>query len=320
MDHFFSCDWGTSSFRLRLIQAKNLAVVAETKSSRGISDTYKLWQEKGGTVLSRADFYASIVKDEIRSLQQNLNMVTDGIPVLFSGMASSTIGMVDLPYKKLPFNLDGSDLKTEFMADSTGANPFVIISGAMTDCDVMRGEETKIVGCDTLLDNKDQEQLLILPGTHPKHIVIKNSQAVSFKTYMTGEFFNLLSVNSILSASVEEGGDFGDPQNQERFKEGVKASRHSNLLHASFMVRTNEVLKNIPSQQNLHYLSGLLIGTELGGLKPEIPIYLVGGAVHASFYKLACDELGLRINKEIDADLALIKGQLVIFSRFINLY
>ena len=128
MDYFFSCDWGTSSFRLRLIQAKDLAILAETKSSHGISETYKHWQQKGGTVLSRADFYASIVKNEIKLLQQNLNRVTDGIPVLFSGMASSTIGMVDLPYKKLPFNLDGSDLKTEFMADTTGANPFVIIS------------------------------------------------------------------------------------------------------------------------------------------------------------------------------------------------
>jgi 2-dehydro-3-deoxygalactonokinase len=320
MDYFFSCDWGTSSFRLRLIQAKDLAILAETKSSRGISETYKLWQQKGGTVLSRADFYASIVKNEIKLLQQNLNRVTDSIPVLFSGMASSTIGMVDLSYKKMPFNLDGSDLKTEFMADTTGANPFVIISGAMTDCDVMRGEETKVVGCYALLDNKDQEQLLILPGTHPKHIVVKNNQAVSFKTYMTGEFFNLLSVNSILAASVEEGGDFGDPQNQERFREGVRASRHSNLLHASFMVRTNQVLKNIPSQQNLHYLSGLLIGAELGGIKPDVPIYLVGGVVHASLYKLACDELGLTINKEIDADLALIKGQQVIFSRFMRLY
>lgn len=320
MDYFFSCDWGTSSFRLRLIKANDLSVLAEAKSNRGISETYKLWQQKEGTGLSRTDFYANIVQDKIKSLQQRLNMVTDGIPVLFSGMASSTIGMVDLPYKRLPFNLDGSDLKIEVMRNSAGVNPFVVISGASTDCDVMRGEETKIVGCQTLLDNRDQEQLLILPGTHPKHIVVKNSQAISFKTYMTGEFFNLLSVDSILSASVEEGGDLDDPHNQERFIEGVRAGRHSNLLHASFMVRTNQVLKNIPPKQNLHYLSGLLIGTELGDLKPDVSIYLVGGAVHASLYKLACNELNLRVNQELDADLALIKGQQVIFSNFMNLY
>ncbi|ATP55264.1 2-keto-3-deoxy-galactonokinase [Pedobacter ginsengisoli] len=319
MDYFFSCDWGTSSFRLRLIRASDLVVIAETKSSRGISDTYKLWQQTS-TLSLRSDFYANIVKDEIKFLQQDLSMPTDGIPVLFSGMASSTIGMVDLPYKRLPFNLDGSDLKIEFITNSAAANPFVVISGACTDCDVMRGEETKIVGCQSLLDNSDQEQLLILPGTHPKHIVVKNNQAIDFKTYMTGEFFNLLSVDSILSASVAEGGDLDDPQNQDSFIEGVRASRHSNLLHASFMVRTNQVLKNIPPTQNFHYLSGLLIGTELGGLKPDVPIYLVGGAVHASLYKLACNELNLRVNMEIDADLALIKGQQAIFSRLTGQY
>jgi len=318
MDYFFSCDWGTSSFRLRLIRTKDLVVIAETKSSRGISDTYKLWQQISASSL-RSDFYANIVKDEIKFLQQDLSIPTDGIPVLFSGMASSTIGMLDLPYKKMPFNVDGSDLKIEFIINGVGVNPFVIISGAKTDCDVMRGEETKVVGCQSFLGNND-EQMLILPGTHPKHILVKNNQAISFKTYMTGEFFNLLSVNGVLSASVAEGGDFDDFQNQEYFKAGVAASRGSNLLHASFMVRTNQVLKDIAPEQNFYYLSGLLIGTELSRLQPEVPVYLVGGSVHAALYKLACNELNLSVNKEIDADHALIRGQHAIFSKSSGLY
>nr|WP_068889122.1 2-dehydro-3-deoxygalactonokinase [Pedobacter panaciterrae] len=320
MDYFFSCDWGTSSFRLRLIQAKDLLVLGEIKHNRGISHTYKLWQQKVDSGLSRVDFYADIIKDEIRSLQQNLNIVTDGIPVLFSGMASSTIGMVDMPYKRLPFNPDGSDLKIELITGSTKVNPFVVISGAKTDCDVMRGEETKVVGCEMLLNNGAQEQMLVLPGTHPKHIVVKNNQVINFKTYMTGELFNLLSVNSILSASVEEGGDLDNIENQHCFMEGVAAGRNSNLLHATFMVRTNQVLKNIPPKQNSHYLSGLLIGAELGELKEDVPILLVSGALHAPLYRLACEQLHLNVYNEIDADLALIKGQQIIFSGFTGLY
>ena len=320
MDYFFSCDWGTSSFRLRLIQAKDLKVLAETKNSHGISDTYKLWQQQTGTALTRSDFYVAIVVREIRSLQQDLKITTNDIPVLLSGMASSTIGMLDLPYQRLPFNLDSSDLKIESIEATAETNPFLIISGACTDSDVMRGEETKIVGCASILDNGDQEQLLLLPGTHPKHVVIKNNQAISFKTYMTGEVFKLLSVNSILSASVEEGGDFDDFENQRLFRDGVAASRDSNLLHSIFMVRTNQILKKIPLRENLYYLSGLLIGAELKELKADVPICMVVGGVHGPLYHLACDQLNLNVNKEIDADLALIKGHEIIFSRFSDFY
>jgi 2-dehydro-3-deoxygalactonokinase len=38
-----------------------------------------------------------------------------GVPVILSGMASSTIGMVDMPYKQIPIKLDGSDLEIKVL-------------------------------------------------------------------------------------------------------------------------------------------------------------------------------------------------------------
>lgn len=319
MDKFLSCDWGTSSFRLRLVQANDLKVIAEENNGQGIADTYKLWQQQNENSASRLNFYKSVIKNQLQSLGQKLNISLDAIPVILSGMASSTIGMIDLPYKELPFNLDGSDLEVRFLDAKETYNQFIIISGARTDNDVMRGEETKIVGCISSLADAEQEQLLILPGTHPKHIVIKNNKAVSFKTFMTGEFFDLLSTQSVLSASVKKGGYFNDPANQQSFSDGVKASQTSDLLHASFMVRTNQVLKNVSKQQNFYYLSGLLIGTELKGLKRNIPIYLVGDAALISYYIAACNALNITLSKQIDADFALIKGQQTIFSQYYSI-
>lgn len=316
MDQFLSCDWGTSSFRLRLIGADHLNVIAEIKSDSGIASTYKAWEQAGSDPLKRKDFYAGIIKEQVKLLSQKMAIPLNNIPIVLSGMASSTIGLIDLSYKKLPFSLDGSDLEMKFFDEAQDFNPLIIVSGAKTDDDVMRGEETKIIGCSSALINRDQEQLLILPGTHPKHIVVKAGKAIAFKTYMTGEFFDLLSTKSVLAASVQEGGDFNDPVNQESFINGVKAGQTSDLLHAGFMVRTNQVLKDISKQQNFYYLSGLLIGTELKDLKPTIPVYLVGGSTHQSLYTLACRIAGINITQQLDADVALIKGQQLIFLRY----
>lgn len=316
MDQFLSCDWGTSSFRLRLIGADHLNVIAEIKSDSGIASTYKAWEQAGSDPLKRKDFYAGIIKEQVKLLSQKMAIPLNNIPIVLSGMASSTIGLIDLSYKKLPFSLDGSDLEMKFFDEAQDFNPLIIVSGAKTDDDVMRGEETKIIGCSSALINRDQEQLLILPGTHPKHIVVKAGKAIAFKTYMTGEFFDLLSTKSVLAASVQEGGDFNDPVNQESFINGVKAGQTSDLLHAGFMVRTNQVLKDISKQQNFYYLSGLLIGTELKDLKPTIPVYLVGGSTHQSLYTLASRTAGINITQQLDADAALIKGQQLIFLRY----
>ncbi|PIQ21791.1 MAG: 2-keto-3-deoxy-galactonokinase, partial [Cytophagales bacterium CG18_big_fil_WC_8_21_14_2_50_42_9] len=212
MDLFLSCDWGTSSFRLRLIQLSDLKIIAEEKTGRGIAETYQKWKQTGGNEADRFKFYQSYITDQIGVLSKKANIPLDKIPVMLSGMASSTIGMLDLAYKELPFSLDGSDLKTEII-QVEGANKFIIISGARTEHDVMRGEETKVVGCSLATDQSYPEKLLILPGTHPKHIIIKDNQVIGFKTYMTGEFFDLLANQSVLSASVEKGGDFMAPEN-----------------------------------------------------------------------------------------------------------
>jgi 2-dehydro-3-deoxygalactonokinase len=316
MDKFLSCDWGTTSFRLRLIKADNLKVIGEIKSEQGIAATFGLWQQQAGPSVEREAFYFGIVDKNMALLSEKAGVDLIGVPVILSGMASSTIGMADMPYKQIPINLDGSDLEIKVL--SNGNNPYAIISGACTGDDVMRGEETKILGCAPLLPKSDTEHLLILPGTHPKHIFIKGDTVISFKTYMTGEFFDLLTTHSILAASVSGGGDFEQPENRGNFLEGVRSGRTANLLHQSFMARTNQVLKKMPPQQNYHYLSGLLIGAELKEINPGTTVCLIGSTTHMALYALACNDIGINVIKEIDADEALIRGQRLVFDRYFN--
>lgn len=313
MDKFLSCDWGTTSFRLRLIDVNTLQVMAEHKNDYGIAETYRNWERQDADATKRKSFYTAILKEQIAALSQQVGINLDNTPVILSGMASSTIGLIDLPYKLLPFNLDGSDLEIRFFDGDANFNPLIIVSGAQTDNDVMRGEETKIIGCASLLPNQDQEQLLVLPGTHPKHIIIANGKAIAFKTYMTGELFDLLVNKSVLAASVDSGGSF-NADNKRAFAEGLKASQLAELLNAVFMVRTNQILKHLPRQQNYYYLSGLLIGAELKELNSTTPLVLVGGESHLALYAFACQKFNIQISQQINADDALIKGQQIIFT------
>lgn len=309
MDSFLSCDWGTSSFRLRLVRTQDLLVLGEIRSASGISDTFRQWKERRAEADSRQQFYAAVLRGQLTLLSEQLDRSLEGIPVILSGMASSTVGIQELPYKKLPFRLDGSDLLTETLHPPGLDNGLILVSGARTDGDVMRGEETKIVGCLPALKSAGGRQLLILPGTHPKHVRLDAGYVTGFRTYMTGEFFDLLSRHSILAVSVAEGGAFHDAESERWFAEGVIAGRTSGLLYAAFGVRINELLRGVPKTANYYYLSGLLIGTELAQVGKDVPVYLVAGASHAEWYGTALRVLGVSVERTLDADEALVEGQ-----------
>ena len=309
MDKFLSCDWGTSSFRLRLISLPGLIVLADEKSGEGIASVFNLWKEKKIIEENRFDFYLSVLNKGIKNLEQQLQTGLKNIPVIISGMASSSIGMIEIPYKSLPFHVDGSDLIAKKIAGIDGfPNEIFFISGIRTENDVLRGEETQLVGC------SEEDGLYLFPGTHSKHITVKNRSAVDFKTYMTGEFFGLLADKSILSTSVVK--TTATDQSLQAFDKGVNDAA-LNLLHAAFLVRTNQLFNKYSKEENYYYLSGLLIGSELKDLKntSHSNIFLVGAEELCSYYKKALQilEPGKSI-KTINADEATIKGQYKIIS------
>ncbi|HEX8277935.1 MAG TPA: 2-dehydro-3-deoxygalactonokinase [Segetibacter sp.] len=320
MKHFLSCDWGTTAFRLRLVETDGIKVIEEQSTRQGIGDTYQRWKQSSESGKERLPFYLDIISGHIKAIGERTGTSLDDLPLIISGMASSTIGMVDLPYKALPARVDGSNfiVHTIKPADEFKNTAF-IISGLRTEDDVMRGEETKLAGCYPA-NNSNAISTYIFPGTHPKHVEVKNGEAIAFKTYMTGEFFELLSKKSILSASVAEGGSLQSGNNVQNFEKGVRDSIHSNLLHQCFLIRTNDVFKKLNRQQNYHYLSGLMIGSELKELLSDSrDITVVGGSALSAQYVTALQVLELpkqgAILRTEDADEALMKGQIKVLKR-----
>ena len=225
-------------------------------------------------------------------------------PIVISGMAGSSIGWKELPYARLPFRLDGSDAVVNEIEPDT-----FLISGVRSEDDVMRGEETELLG----LEIGREEAVAILPGTHSKHCVLRNGAMVSFRTFMSGELHALLGSHGILRQSVGPGWD------EAAFLEGIDASIREPLTSSLFKVRTRSLLHGKSPESNGSFLSGLLIGSELSALPEGVPLILAAAGSIASPYRLAFRALGLegrsRILREEESAALAVRGQRKILER-----
>jgi len=304
MSYFLSCDWGTSNFRLRLIDVNTEEIIEEVHSGQGSAAVYKEWIESNQPNSNRIKFYQKILTEAISQLNTN---VIKGTPLIISGMASSSIGIQELPYLQFPFNLIDSKVHiSKIDVDSLFLFPIYLISGYRTDRDIMRGEETILLGG---FVSENNDGVYILPGTHSKHVLVTNGIATEFRTYITGELFNLLVKNSIISNSVESGNE------PESFLSGIRDAQTINILSGIFSIRVRHLLNESTPVQNYQYLSGLIIGTELKEIGASIPcIYIIGENPLLQLYVdgLATLGIGKKINI-LDAKDSFIKGHCKIY-------
>ena len=318
------CDWGTTSFRLRLVERQNYEVLAEYLTKDGVAGTFRNWKEQDE--INRFDFYAEILKNSIKELAKKTSFILDTIPVIVSGMASSSIGMEELPYAELPFESNGSQASVKVFKDFNGKNaPLVLVSGLKSHEDVMRGEEAQLMGLLKLNEisiQASEKIVFVFPGTHSKHISVKDRFVIDFQTFMTGEIYNILTEHSILKDSVLSGSGtvLMQPDEIKAFLKGVEISGTSALLHSLFTVRTGQLFGQFTKQQNSFYLSGLLIGSELRQLKDENYDRLVicSGKHLYEHYKRAAEAISLKFNTTYIQpellDKATIAGQVQIFN------
>jgi|SRR5579862_572887 len=288
---FVACDWGTSNFRLRLVKGK---VRREVKTDEG---TAKLAASGG----DRRAAFKAVLEAGLRGLRAPASL-----PVLISGMASSTIGWKELPYAKVPFALDGRDAVWEKIEPGV-----YLISGLRTDTEILRGEETEAIGLVSLLGREMPfEAVLVLPGTHSKHLDVNPGGIASFRTYMTGELFDLLARHSVLRHST----DPAAPVDKAAFLEGVEESTKRPITGALFRVRTRQVLGKKRAPSNTSFLSGLLIGSELGTLRgSDVAIVLAAGKALRASYTAAAEALGLGPRlRSVDSDGLSVLGQSVL--------
>lgn len=266
----FACDWGTSSFRLILASRATGIVLGRTATNAGAA-TFS-------GVADRPTAFSSYLEAQVRELLAAAlggsirSHPRPSIPIWVSGMASSSIGWRELPYISVPLDLETPELNVEALDVLSPDLPFPVflVSGVRTDGDIIRGEETQVLGLLSTSARRGlrEDALLILPGTHSKHLRIEDGCLVGFTTYITGELFALLAETSVLRHSVDATALRGEEASRlldGAFADGVRAACERPLSAALFQVRTGQILRHRKRDEGAAFLSGILIGSELAG-------------------------------------------------------
>ena len=220
--------------------------------------------------------------------------VTGPLPAIASGMIGSAQGWVEAPYVDLPAG--AAQLAKQLVPVSGVALrivPGLAQRGASPD--VMRGEETQIVGALATRPDLD-DGLIILPGTHSKWVRLAEGRVREFSTYMTGELFAVLRAHSILGRLAP-----AEPRDPAivgaAFARGVSAAQRSagGLGPILFSTRASVLVGALAGESSLEYLSGLLIGDELraGLARSGRPAALIGDPTLCARYVAALEQFGI---------------------------
>lgn len=300
--HFISIDWGTTNFRLRMVQSEDLNVLFEIKNDQGIRTLFEQFSRQN--TLLQKDFFTQFLRKQVNTLPAEYL----SWPVVLSGMASSSIGLEELPYADFPFPQSGKTLIYKSL-ELPGGRKTLLISGVKSETGMMRGEETQAIG---LAEHLTTNGILILPGTHSKHIRYEDGTFTGLHNFMTGEVFEVLSQKSILAASVAAGP--WDSAAEAAFKTGLDLGFAGKLNTSLLLVRANHVIRQTSKTDNFYLLSGLLIGDELLVLKNEKgTIFLAASEPIFTIYKTALNHcLGNRELVFFDEKMlenALLSGQ-----------
>ena len=205
-----------------------------------------------------------------------------GVPALACGMVGSAHGWREAPYVACPARLDRLHEQLAAVRTSGGATvhivPGLIDEPLQSTPDVMRGEETQVLGLVHARPALADQACVLMPGTHAKWVQLRHGAVAGFRTRMTGEVYALLRSHSVLARLMAADDTDWNP---DAFEAGVAAAQRANgvdLLGRLFSVRTLGLTQRWPAEALSDHLSGLLIGHELvAGLRQaEGALALVG--------------------------------------------
>ena len=257
-------DWGTSSLRAYRLGADG-AIVETREAPKGILSV-------------AAGEFPQVLEQQIAGWRER--------PIVMSGMVGSRQGWVEVPYVQCPAGPKEIASHLSRVSPDTWIAPGVSFVDESGVPDVMRGEETQILG---VLDQLGDPSLVCLPGTHSKWVQVREGKIAAIRTYFTGELFAVLRAHSLLGRMMAEGA-----ADEQAFAEGIdRSADEGGLLHHLFGVRTRGLFGELAPAASASYLSGLLIGHELRSMSAEKPFFLLGVPALVAGYARAAAMLGL---------------------------
>jgi 2-dehydro-3-deoxygalactonokinase len=276
---FVACDWGTSNLTLALCDVDGQAL--ETRKGPGAAGSRGRFEQ---------------VFDELTADWQRMH---GSLPAVMCGMVGSAFGWREAPY--LPCPADLNELADEPVAVRAGVSigPGMRGTNPLGAPDVMRGEETQLLGARCIGSVSTGKWLVCMPGTHTKWVSMNGSIVQEFLTAPTGELFAMLCEHSVLVRDSSTPIEHHAPEFERGLAESAKHPEAS-LLHQLFQSRSLRLDKQLEARGAASWMSGLLIGTDVRGTlalftehSAAAPVYVIGTPQLTQSYAQALGRHGL---------------------------
>lgn len=266
MGTYITIDGGTTSTRVHLVR------------DEVICDTIKLDIGARASIDEHEKYIVSI-KNAVDEITLR-NKVENIEKILASGMITCELGLCNLPHINVPAGISElHDTMYETKITDISEIPFVFVRGVkidsedIADFDMMRGEETELMG---IVDEEYSDCIYVLPGSHSKIIrTDEKGRIVSFSTMLSGEMIVSLSQGTILKDAVDLS---VDKINSEYLLKGYDFAETVGINKALFKVR---VLKNnfgCSKEEVYSFFIGIILCDEISNIiKDNIGTVFLGG-------------------------------------------
>lgn len=245
-------DWGTTHLRLHLCRG---ATVLDKADGAGIGSL---------TVSAEATLFAAL---------DAWTRKHGPLPIWLAGMVGSRNGWREVPYASCPAGV--TELRSALLRFEARGHSIAIAAGVsctnpLGAPDVMRGEETQILGALATHPALGRgRNIIALPGTHTKWALVEDGKLKSFQTSLSGELYALLRDRStLLKASAVETNEAAERRGFEAGLQRSREMRNVPLSHLLFEVRARQLIEGMTHAEASTYLSGLIIGQDVLGALP----------------------------------------------------
>lgn len=195
MSTYITVDGGTTNTRISLVRDMK------------VEDTIKFNIGARIGIDNNTMLCDAIKRGILEILERNRLKERNISKIIASGMLTSEFGLINLEHIEIPAGIkELHDSMVEVTLENISSVPFVFIRGVRTSCksiedaDMMRGEESELVG---LSDSLVENAIYILPGSHSKHIKTDvDGKITDITTMLTGEMIAAISQGTILKDAV----------------------------------------------------------------------------------------------------------------------
>jgi 2-dehydro-3-deoxygalactonokinase len=209
--------------------------------------------------------------------------------IVLCGMAGARNGFHEAPYVSCPAG--AADWRSRAAVCDWRQSAVAIAPGLVTKdggCDVMRGEETQLFGAMVCAPRLARgRHCVVLPGTHSKWARLSEGRIEGFRTFMTGELFDLLQRSSLFAA----GGEAGEADVATGFADGL--DRRGAMSSLLFEARSAQLAGGKSAGWASGFVSGVLIGAEIAAMEPVESLTIIAEPALAGRYSLALGRRGL---------------------------